>query len=162
MPLSAAASAKRAKRRITMFSLISAIFSCTAWPTVCPGPNGCSRSAATSAGSFFQMCSAMPLTSAWKSGVFATKSVSQLTSTTTPLLPSAAMWAPTAPSEAARLAFLAAAASPFLRSTSRAFAMSPLVSTRAALQSIMPAPVSSRSWRTTSAVMLIVLPSGFE
>src|SRR4029450_2331773 len=95
-----------------MFSLITAIFSCTAWPTVCPGANGCSSSAARSAGAFFQTCSAMPLTSAWKSGVFATKSVSQLTSTTTPLRPSAAMWAPTAPSEAVRLPFVAAPGRP--------------------------------------------------
>ena len=103
----------------------------------------------------------MLLTSDWKSGVLATKSVSQLTSTITPVRPPSTMWDPMAPSEAARLAFLAAAARPFLRSTSRAFAMSPVASTSAALQSIMPAPVSSRSWRTTSAVMLMVLLPAF-
>jgi hypothetical protein len=92
----------------------------------------------------------------------ATKSVSQLISTITPALPPSAMWEPIAPSDAVRLAFLAAAARPFLRSTSRAFAMSPVASTSAALQSIMPAPVSSRSWRTTSAEMLIVLLPAFH
>ena len=139
-----------------MFSLITAIFSCTAWPTVWPPAKGCSRRATTSFGAFSWTCSATLFTSAWKSGVLATKSVSQFTSTTTPERPSGSMWEPIAPSEAVRLAFLAAAARPFLRRTSRAFAMSPVASTSAALQSIMPAPVSSRSWRTTSAVMLIV------
>ena len=50
------ASSKRAKRRITMFSLMNAIFSCTAWPTVWPFANGCSSSAATSAGAFCATC----------------------------------------------------------------------------------------------------------
>ena len=97
----------------------------------------------------------MSLTSDWKSGVLATKSVSQLTSTIAPALPPSRMQEPTAPSAAVREAFLAAAARPFLRSRSRAWSMSPCASTSALLQSIIPAPVSSRSWRTTSAEMLI-------
>ena len=40
--------------------------------------------------------------------------------------------------------------------------MSPLASTSADLQSIIPAPVSSRSLRTTSAVMLLMIPSSIQ
>jgi hypothetical protein len=54
-----------------------------------------------------------------------------------------------------RPAFFAALASPFLRSSSRAFSTSPAASTSADLHSIIPAPVSSRSLRTISAVMFI-------
>ena len=64
------------------------------------------------------------------------------------------------PSLAARPAFLAAVARPFLRRMSRAVSRSPVASTRAALHSIMPAPVSSRSLRTISAVMSIVSSLG--
>src|SRR5436190_20237880 len=58
---------------------------------------------------------------------------------------------------AVRLARLAAAARPFLRRPSRAAVMSPLASTSADLQSIIPAPVSSRSLRTISAEISIPL-----
>src|SRR6266571_6058296 len=102
------------------------------------------------------MCIAMSFTRALNSGVRATKSVSQLTSTREPTFSSGAwMYEPTTPSEAARPAFLAAAARPFLRRIWRALSRSPLASTRADLQSIMPAPVSSRSWRTISAEMFM-------
>jgi hypothetical protein len=155
---------KRSKRRTTMFSLITAIFSCTSWPTVTEGcfVKGWSASAASVAGAAVATCSAMSFTSAWKSGVLATKSVSQLTSTMTPTLASAEIQAPTAPSAAVRPAFFAAAARPFLRRISRAASMSPLASTSADLQSIIPAPVSSRSLRTTSAVMLLMNPSSIK
>src|SRR5207247_2984731 len=66
------------------------------------------------------------------------------------------------PSLAVRPAFLAAAASPFLRSVSRAFSRSPPHSTRADLQSIIPAPVSSRSLRTISAEISIAVPRSLE
>ena len=49
-----------------------------------------------------------------------------------------------------------ALASPFLRSKSTAASMSPAVSPSAALQSIMPAPVCSRSSLTICAVMLAI------
>ena len=52
---------------------------------------------------------------------------------------------PIRPSPATRPAFLAAAARPFLRSQSIAASRSPPVSASAFLQSIMPAPVCSRS-----------------
>ena len=59
----------------------------------------------------------------------------------------------TRPSAATRPAFLAALARPFLRSQSTAASTSPSVSLSAALQSIMPAPVFSRSSFTIAAVI---------
>src|SRR5258708_21369018 len=98
---------------------------------------------------------ATSFTRAWNSAVLATKSVSQLISTSSTILPRGWMYAPTRPSQAARPAFLAAAARPFLRRISRALWASPLASTSADLHSIMPAPVSSRSLRTISAEILM-------
>ena len=60
---------------------------------------------------------------------------------------------PIRPSAATRPAFFAALARPLVRSQSTAASMSPLVSVSAALQSIMPAPVFSRSSFTMLAVM---------
>src|SRR5438876_8111676 len=55
------------------------------------------------------------------------------------------------PSDALRPARLSALAAPFVRSTSTAFSRSPDVSSRAFLQSIMPAPVRARSAATSLA-----------
>src|SRR5438445_2662758 len=55
------------------------------------------------------------------------------------------------PSDASRPARLSAFAAPFVRSTSTAFSRSPAVSSRAFLQSIMPAPVRARSAATSLA-----------
>src|SRR2546425_4597726 len=55
------------------------------------------------------------------------------------------------PSDASRPARLSALAAPFVRSTSTAFSRSPAVSSRAFLQSIMPAPVRARSAATSFA-----------
>mmetsp|Transcript_18954 Transcript_18954/g.45692 ORF Transcript_18954/g.45692 Transcript_18954/m.45692 type:complete len:202 (+) Transcript_18954:760-1365(+) len=85
----------------------------------------------------------------WNCSFLATKSVSQLTSTSTPLASSALTT--TRPSDALRPARLAAAASPFFLRMSRAASMSPSVSVSAFLQSIMPAPVFSRSSLTNVA-----------
>ena len=82
-------------------------------------------------------------TSLWKSSFFATKSVSELISTATPRPSITAT--PTRPSAATRSAFLAAFASPLVRSQSTAASMSPSVSVRARFASIIPAPVESRS-----------------
>src|SRR5690606_37112015 len=60
---------------------------------------------------------------------------------------------PTRPSAATRPAFLAAAARPLVRSQSIDASMSPFVSASAFLQSIMPAPVRSRSSLTRAAVI---------
>ena len=104
------------------------------------------------------LCSAtwaIILTRPWNCSLRATKSVSELTSTTTPLAPD--VTAPIRPSAATRPAFLAAFDRPFLRSQSCAAVMSPLVSVSAALQSIMPAPVDSRSSLTIAAVIVAIV-----
>ena len=72
------------------------------------------------------------------------------------VLPSALTAAITRPSLVARPDFLAALAIPFWRSQSTAFSRSPSTSTRAFLQSIMPAPVFSRSSFTIAAEIAIV------
>ncbi len=91
--------------------------------------------------------------SSWKSGVRATKSDSQLTSTSVPEEWSAATRWAMSPSLVARPAFLAADASPRLRRMVFASSKSPLASVRAVLHSIIPAPVWSRSFFTMSAVI---------
>src|SRR5438067_2647054 len=89
-------------------------------------------------------------TKAWNRSLRATKSVSELTSTTAPATPRVAT--PTRPSAATRPAFFAAAARPFLRSQSTAASRSPPLSPSARLQSIIPAPVLSRNSLTSAAV----------
>ena len=106
----------------------------------------------TSAGLALAMCLATLLQKLMKLSVLATKSVSQLTSTMTPTVPSSEMYWATTPSAAMRLAFLAAWLRPFSRSHSMAFSISPSLSTRAFLQSIMPALVRSRSSLTIAEV----------
>ena len=93
-------------------------------------------------------------TMSWNCSLRATKSVSELTSTMAATLPAAVT--PTRPSAATRPAFLAAFDRPFLRSQSMAFSMSPSVSVSAALQSIMPAPVLSRSSFTMLALIVVM------
>ena len=61
------------------------------------------------------------------------------------------MYEATTPSRASRCAFFAASASPFLRRCSMAPSRSPAEASSAALQSITPAPVRSRSSFTISA-----------
>ena len=107
----------------------------------------------------------MPAASAWNSVLRATKSVSELSSIMTARLPSVAT--ATRPSAATRPAFLAALARPLVRSQSMAASISPPVSVSAALQSIMPAPVWSRSSFTIPAVIamssfLVSWPGGRE
>ena len=70
-----------------------------------------------------------------------------LSMATTPMRPSAAM----------RPALLAAFEMPFLRSQSTALSMSPFTSVSAVLQSIMPAPVLSRSSFTRLADMVVIV-----
>src|ERR1700674_5630239 len=73
----------------------------------------------------------------------------------------AASATPTRPSAATRPAFFAAFAKPFLRSQSTATSILPSVSVNAALQSIMPAPVFSRSSFTICGVIFaIAIPLG--
>src|SRR5215813_2631485 len=63
---------------------------------------------------------------------------------------------PMSPSAATRPALFAAFDKPFLRSQSMALSMSPLTSVSAILQSIMPAPVLSRSSFTRLAVIVVM------
>src|ERR1700723_2849210 len=65
-------------------------------------------------------------------------------------------WA-TDPSLVARVAFLAATETPFLRRTTTAASISPLASVRACLQSIIGAPVFSRSSFTCVAEMFVIV-----
>src|SRR5882724_5659211 len=112
-----------------------------------------SRSAFGSVASFRAVSSQK----ARKVSFLATKSVSQLISTSTPTRePARICWAMT-PSFASRPAFLAAVATPFLRRMSTAAGKSPFASTSAFLQSIKPALVISRSLPTAAAVISAIL-----
>src|SRR5437763_4473494 len=149
-PLGAAS--KRAKRRMVMFSLIEPIISCVFCATVSPLPGHVSLpSSSTELALLRRITFATSAAKLRKPSVRATKSVSQLTSTSTPTLPSTTEV--TIPSAVMRPAFLLAVARPFLRRMVRASSMSPLASTSAALTSIMPAPVCSRSSLTIFAVI---------
>ena len=130
-----------------MVAILSVIVSSTDLP-----PISAALSASTSAA--VRAALAMPETISWKSAFLATKSVSELISTATPLPPSTTT--ATRPSAAVRPDFLAALARPLVRSQSTAASMSPSVSVRAFLASIMPAPVLSRSSLTIAAVIAIV------
>src|SRR6185312_6314022 len=69
------------------------------------------------------------------------------------------MYCATAPSLVTRVAFLAATETPFLRSRTTACSRSPLASLRACLQSIIGAPVFSRSSFTCAAeIFTVVVP----
>ena len=113
------------------------------------------RSASTSAGFSSITVSAQVSTNSVKLAFFATKSVSALTSMTTPILPQSETFANATPSAAILLAFLTEAARPFSRRSSVAFSMSPFASASAFLQSIMPQPVFALSVATSFAVKLI-------
>src|SRR5690348_6941897 len=91
--------------------------------------------------------------SAWNSAFLATKSVSELSSIRAPSL------AATRPSAVARSARLPTSLAPLMRSSSTALSKSPSASSSAFLQSIMPAPVSSRSFLTSAAVKFDMLLS---
>src|SRR3954454_3679 len=97
------------------------------------------------------MCIATSLAKSTKSSFFATKSVLQSTSTSTPILPLAWMYDWTVPSVAVRSASLPILLPILTRSSSTALSMSPPDSCRAPLQSIMPAPVRWRSSLTSAA-----------
>src|ERR1700678_3392451 len=97
------------------------------------------------------MCIAMSFSKSWKSSVSATKSLSQFSSMSTPILPPAWMYVPTAPSLVERAAFFCAEAMPRLRSTTNASSMGPLVSCKAFRQSPIGAPDFSRSSFTNLA-----------
>ena len=98
--------------------------------------------------------SAIILTRPWKWSLRATKSVSELTSTTTPLLPATDDADQAFGGDAAGL--LGGLGEALLAQPVDRASMSPLVSVSAALQSIMPAPVFSRSSFTIAAVIVAI------
>src|SRR6202163_4502246 len=136
-----------------MFSPMVAIASAMAVSTVTE-PTLAALIFSTSAPTSSATC-AIILTSPWNCSLRATKSVSELTSTTTPLVP--AVSAPIRPSAATRPAFFAAFDRPFLRNQSIAACMSPSFSASACLQSIMPTPVVSRRSLTIAAVIVSIV-----
>ena len=138
-----------------MFSPMTWMASVRTSATLAPS-NSDSFRASTSAGLFRMMAVAILSQYSPNFSLMATKSVSQLTSTTAALPQVEHTLARTRPSLVARPAFLAAAARPRVRRMSVAPAMSPSASTRAFLHSIMPAPVASRSSLTIAAVMFAI------
>ena len=100
---------------------------------------------------------AIPSTNSMNSSFLATKSVSELTSTTAAVLPSSERAILTRPIAAILPAFLAAFDSPFSLRISTALLRSPSASTKAFLQSIIPAPVISRSSFTSDAVIAAIV-----
>src|SRR5918995_786738 len=138
-------------RRSDMFSPMVAIRCVSSPCTSRPVPGyGAAATLARSPPLSSAIFAASP-TNFWKMSLRPTKSVSALTSMTAPRVPLTTT--PTRPSAATRPAFLAAADRPLVRSQSIAFSRSPATSPSAFLQSIMPAPVFSRSSLTREAVI---------
>ena len=122
--------------------------------TVLPSASFSSSSASTSVGLAAAACATMSVASCWNCSFFATKSVSQLSWI---IVPSAAA---TRPLSAARVSPRCCAfAAPLIRSASIALSKSPSASVRAFLLSIMPAPVRSRSFFTSTALMFAIARS---
>ena len=145
-------SANCAKRSRTIFSPRLALASSTnAW-TVLPASISEASRASRSAGEVSATCAAIALATAWNFSPLATKSVSHFSSTRTPEELSSAMRETTAPFSAERPSRLATPFWPLMRSASTALSTLPSASSSAFLQSIMPAPVSSRSFLTSAAV----------
>src|SRR5690606_14747157 len=138
-----------------MFSPTLATSSVRAASTDRPSGNVADASAATSSTSPSRTSAATACANAAKFSSLATKSVSELTSTIAARLPSVAIT--TRPSAATRPDFFSALAWPAFRRYSTAASMSPPVSASAFLQSIMPAPVRSRSSFTCDALIGISL-----
>src|ERR1051325_3195897 len=144
-----------------MFSLIAAICSATFWLAVSSLPGHFSlRNSSTFAAWLCATAFATSSANLRKFSLRPTKSVSQFTSTSTPVSP--ATCATTAPSAVMRPAFLLAAARPFLRRILTASSLSPLASVSAAFTSPNPAPVCSRSSLIMAGVMLISTPRMVE
>ena len=134
-----------------MFSPIVATRWVSSSATVRPVPGNWAALRASTSSPASRASFATVSTKSWKVSLRATKSVSAFTSTMAALFGAEAT--PISPSAATRPDFLAAAERPFLRSQSMPPSRSPLVSVSARLQSIMPAPVFSRSSLTSAAVI---------
>src|SRR5579859_1247708 len=140
-----------------MFSPIVAIMLVTISWTVSPLAVLAAEMASTP--SVVRATSAISRAAAWKVSFLPTKSVSAFSSISAPVLPSALTLPATRPSAAARPDFFSAFDRPFLRSSSMAASMSPPVSCRAFLQSIMPTPDFSRRSLTSAAVISAMVSS---
>jgi hypothetical protein len=142
-----------ATRRSSSFSPITAatdsMFSCTVRPSARIWPS----SVWTSAGLVAAACATMSAATCWNCSFFATKSVSQFSSI---IAPSAAA---TSPLLAVRSARFVALAAYLMRTISAACSKSPPASSRAFLESIIPAPVRSRSRFTSAALMFAIARS---
>src|SRR5664279_469111 len=126
--------------------------------TVGPKPScrsGSADSAATSAGALLATKSASAPAKARKASFLVTKSVSQLTSMSAPVVPSTE--AATTPSAATRNEAFDALLPSLTRSSSSALSMSPSASVRAFLHSIMGASVLARSAPTMLAVIAAIV-----
>src|SRR5215208_788729 len=136
--------------------------SATCFSTTCRSssraPAGMS-SGETHIGRMEATCSATLRANSLNSGVRATKSVSQLTSTSTPTRPLKCTYASISPSVAALALFLAARAWPLSLRTFLAPSTSPSDSSSARFTSIIPAAVSSRSCLIFSIVLAKVTAS---
>src|SRR5215217_805709 len=130
--------------------------SATCFSTTCRSssraPAGMS-SGETHIGRMEATCSATLRANSLNSGVRATKSVSQLTSTSTPTRPLKCTYVSISPSVAALALFLAARAWPLSLRTFLAPSTSPSDSSSARFTSIIPAAVSSRSCLIFSIVL---------
>ena len=140
------------------FSPITAIFSTRASFTVFvvsasqASAINASRSAASESTTWLATASTNP----WNSSFFATKSVSEFTSTIAATL-SSLTTVLTIPSAAILPAFFSALACPFFLRNSTAASISPFVSESAFLQSIIPAPVISLNSFTIPAVIAMII-----
>ena len=136
------------KRRTDMFSPNLAI-------TALRSSSTNAFSSSTVAGFLATTVFATEFANATKPTSFATKSVSQFTSTNAPVLPSIAN--ANTPSAAVRPANLPAFAPDLMRKISSAFSKLPSASTKAFLHSIMPKPVAARKSATIFAVISAIV-----
>ena len=107
----------------------------------------------TTCGFIAAICMAMSCASCRKSSVFATKSVSQFTSTSTPMRPPAWMYDSTTPWLGLALGALGGGGDALLAEDALAFFDVAAASSSARFASMTPAPVASRSSLISSVVI---------
>src|SRR5664280_3834875 len=133
-------------------------YSTTLSPTF-PPSIGSDFSASRFAGLFATARSSILLARVRKSEFFATKSVSLFRTIIAPAFPSPDAFERTTPSDASLSARLLATACPFLRIISIALSKLPSLSSRAFLQSIIPARVTLLSFATSAAFIVAIIIS---
>src|SRR6185437_3797372 len=140
----------RTKRRNVMFSPIFCTSATRRASIVSPEASVRPESAATSPACSRTTSCAISFANARNASFFATKSVSQLSSTIAAVFASCVTAIPTTPSAATRAAALLAFAPLLIRSNSSALTRSPLASVRAFLHSIIGCPVR---WRNSITLL---------